>query len=180
MVTKRSAVMSLAAATLGLATGVAAAGEAQATSYWRTIYYATSTSHCFGVQSKASTAKGRREQVQKCNNGSSQLWRMDFAKYKGSTNTSKLHAGSDTGKCLDGAKTEKVGTDWLLHITKCATSDTQEWKYVSPETGGDWEAQNYKTGLCIAPYKKSNKVGTWMITAKCNSKSSSGQILRSK
>jgi hypothetical protein len=180
MVTKRSAAMGCAAAALSLATGFASAGQAQAAaSYWRTIHFRHGSNICLGIQSKATNSKGKREQVQKCNGGGAQAWRMDFAKYKGDV-VAKLHPGLDTGKCLDGAKTEKTGTEWLLHATKCSNSTTQKWKYVSVDSSAYWGAQNYKTGLCIAPHNKSKNTGTWVVTTKCNSKVSSGQILQSK
>ncbi|MFD4602266.1 RICIN domain-containing protein [Streptomyces sp. NPDC058464] len=176
---KRLAVFA-ATLSLGVVGSLAAAGEASANaSYWRTIHFTHGKKICLAIQSKASTSKGKREQIQKCNDGTAQVWRMDFAKYNG-TVVATLHPASDTGKCLDGAKTEKTGSEWLLHATKCGSSTTQKWKYVTSDTSAYWGAQNYKTGLCIAPHNKSNKVGTWIVTAKCNSKTSGGQILQSK
>ncbi|MDV9172525.1 RICIN domain-containing protein [Streptomyces sp. W16] len=167
-----------ATAVLSLATGIATAGEAQATTYWRSIKFVHAGGQCLTIQAKASTSKGKRELIKKCNNGTSQAWRLVVGTYKG-TQVTQISPAGDTGKCLDGAKSEKTGSEWYLHAVKCSSSTTQKWKYVRGDTQALWGAQNYKTGLCIAPRKKSQASGTWVVTTKCNGNNSSRQMLQS-
>ncbi|MFK4101099.1 RICIN domain-containing protein [Streptomyces sp. NPDC019531] len=169
--------MSFTAAALGLVTGIAAAGEAQATTYWRSIKFVHAHGYCLTVQAHASTAKGKRELIKKCNSGTAQAWRMDFSEAH-STLIAKLHPGGDTSKCLDGAKTEKTGTEWYLHAVKCNSSTSQQWTHVLADTQGLWSAQNYKTKLCIAPRKRAQSSGTWVVTTKCSGSTGSRQMLQ--
>lgn len=174
MVTKRSAVMAFTAAALSIVTGIAAAGEAQATTFYRTLKFVNGNNICLGLQSKAGTSKGKRPQVQKCNGGAAQLWRLDRV-YKG-TSDAKIHPGTDTSKCLDGTKSEKLGSGWHLHVAKCNNSTAQRWKYVLVDSGSFFTTQNYKTKLCLGSYKNGTKNGTWVGAFKCTSKN--GQILK--
>lgn len=173
---KRLAVL-ISAASLSVAVGVANAGAAQAVTYWRSVQFVHAKGYCLTIQAKASTGKGKRELIKKCDDGSAQAWRFDIGSSRG-TQVTTFHPAADTSKCLDGGKTEKTGGEWYLHAVKCNGSTAQKWKYVRADPSALWGAQNYKTGLCIAPRARSQASGTWVVTTKCNGSTSAKQMLK--
>ncbi|WP_428951591.1 RICIN domain-containing protein [Streptomyces sp. cg35] len=174
MTSKNRLALLASTASLCLAAGVVTAGDAEAATSWRTLKFTHGSNICLSLQSKASTKKGKRTQIRKCNGGAAQLWRIDRFKYHGKY-LAKLHPGTATSTCLDAKKSEKLGSGWHLHAAKCSSSASQKWKYVLSNTGSYFTAQNYSTNLCVNAYKKGKKSGTWVGTAKCTSKA--GQIL---
>ncbi|MCX4670830.1 hypothetical protein OG453_29750 [Streptomyces sp. NBC_01381] len=176
---KRFAVLA-STASLCLAAGAVSAGEAQAAGSWRSLKFQHGKNICLSVQAKASTKKGKRERVRGCTGGVYQLWRIDFSKYNGRA-VAKLHPATNTKLCLDGAKTERMGrSGWLSHVTKCNSSASQKWQYVSSNPGAYFNPQNVKSKLCLGAYKGRKSSGTWVGTSKCNSKVSGGQIFKVK